>query len=106
MRKFWLIAVIILILAGLYFFLGNKIGNRGNDSELMDRSGGNITPIVANNYGDKIVYDTANARTPAPFIKDCSARGGVFKECGNPCPSDAEACVAVCVYTCEDIAKP
>ena len=37
---------------------------------------------IENSFEDKIVY-------------------GFFNECGSPCPSDAEICIAVCAFTCE-----
>lgn len=60
--------------------------------------------VITSLYKDKIVY-TTTATDPAPFKEDCDKRGGTFNECGSPCGPDAEFCIEVCAYTCENLFK-
>lgn len=58
---------------------------------------------ISARYPGKIVYTTDAAKDPAPYKKDCRDRGGTFKECGTTCGPDADFCIQVCAYTCENI---
>lgn len=52
-------------------------------------------------YPEKKVYTTDLSVDTAPLIEDCDGLGGTFNTCGSPCAPDAEACMAVCAYTCD-----
>lgn len=56
-------------------------------------------------FDTKIVYSSSETYTLDDYKNDCTARSGVFNECGSPCAPDAEACVMMCVFTCENIPK-
>jgi len=59
---------------------------------------------VQNDYGSKVVYASASTdEEKESYRKDCSERGGTFLECGTPCAPDAQFCVQVCAFTCENI---
>jgi hypothetical protein len=49
----------------------------------------------------KTIYDPTSGLTLGDFQARCEARGGRFNECGSPCGPEAEACILMCVYTCE-----
>ncbi len=56
---------------------------------------------VAEVDSDKIIYDSTGDEKPEDFKANCEAQGGRFNECGSPCGPEAEACILMCVYTCE-----
>ena len=47
----------------------------------------------------KVVYK--NNAIYSEIIEHCEMLGGEFNQCGSPCASGAEVCIAVCAYTCE-----
>lgn len=64
------------------------------------------SPVVASDFGSKIVYDQTNGTAIEALEKDCAARGGTFNECGSICAPDAQACVMMCGRTCENLTPP
>lgn len=56
-------------------------------------------------YENKIVYTTETSQNTAPYKADCNNRGGAFNDCGSPCGPDADFCIEVCAYTCDDIGE-
>jgi hypothetical protein len=58
---------------------------------------------IESRYPGKIVYTTDTGQDAAPYRADCEERGGTFNECGSTCGPDADFCVQVCAYTCENI---
>lgn len=54
-------------------------------------------------FPGKIVYTTDVMQDPSKYEADCAKRGGTFNECGTVCAPDADFCVMVCAFTCEDI---
>ncbi|MCK5095835.1 MAG: hypothetical protein KAR24_00615 [Candidatus Pacebacteria bacterium] len=71
--------------------------------QIPDDKNDNGSVLIESDFGTKIVYGTSQSVDTAPLIKDCEARGGVFNTCGNPCGPEAEMCITVCAFTCEDI---
>lgn len=64
---------------------------------------GNTTKSDFTDFGSKIVYTTSMSEDIELLKADCASRGGKFKPCGLSCAPDAEICIKVCAYTCEDI---
>lgn len=83
-----ILGVIVIVAAGLLVW---RVMHLGVDIE--------------NNFGNKVVYTTSAAESPEAYQKDCAERGGTFHECGSPCATDAEICIKVCAYTCENISQ-
>ena len=87
---FLILAILILIIAGLavwlYYDYQSEVKKLPIDSQ----------------FEEKIVY-TTNLDYPEEKLRaDCEERGGQFNTCGNICdPASAQACPAVCAYTCD-----
>lgn len=79
-----------------FLLLNSRTGPEVGEPSLPESS----VPIL-NIFEDKVVYGTDSLLDQDALRADCSVRGGVFRECGSVCPSDAEVCVAVCAFTCE-----
>jgi hypothetical protein len=66
-----------------------------------------VTSIVAADFGTKIVYESLppalTNNDDALLQEDCSARGGVYSDCGTSCAPGAELCAAVCAAVCDAI---
>jgi len=61
------------------------------------------TVEIQGEFENKVVY-TINAGADRGALElDCKIRGGTFNNCGSVCGPDAESCIAVCAYTCENI---
>lgn len=58
---------------------------------------------ISEMFPGKIVYTTSTSQDTAKYEADCEERGGTFNECGTVCAPDADFCVMVCAFTCEDI---
>lgn len=54
-------------------------------------------------FEGKIVYTLNEQGTLADLQQHCATEGGTFNECGSPCEPNAEICVMMCAFTCDDI---
>ncbi len=88
--------IIIIIAFGFFWYFDQIQQKEEQEQEELE------VPIVAR-FGSKIVYTTNTNTSTASFIAHCQSIGGAFNECGGPCAPDAESCVSVCAYTCEQI---
>lgn len=59
--------------------------------------------VVASDFGTKIVYRQDTGADIMMLQKDCARRGGTYNECGSVCAPDAEMCVLMCGWTCDNI---
>jgi len=86
----FILAILVLIIVGLVTWLYYDY-----------KSEAERFPIDSQ-FEEKIVY-TTNLDYPEEKLKaDCEERGGDFNTCGNICdPASAQACPAVCAYTCD-----
>ena len=54
--------------------------------------------------GSRIIYGTsATAEEEQLWRVGCTNLRGQFETCGSPCTNDAETCISVCAFTCENI---
>lgn len=60
---------------------------------------------IMRDFGIKIVYGTSRDLDVGALREHCSGLRGMFNECGSICAPGAEACAAVCAYTCENIPR-
>ncbi len=58
---------------------------------------------IRQTFDNKVVYTTDVGLDTEAFKSDCRERGGEFNECGSVCAPDAEMCIEVCAYTCDEI---
>jgi len=58
---------------------------------------------VQDDFGDKVVYTVGASEDQTLFKQDCADRGGEFNTCGSPCASNADFCIKVCAFTCDNI---
>lgn len=85
-----IVAMIIIILA-MGIFLARNLTSK--------------EVLIEQDFGSKIVYEIRENLKIIDYENDCIKRGGIFNECGNVCEPDAEVCVMMCAFTCEDINK-
>lgn len=89
MNTGYIVLILIIILGLGWYFLGQT------------PEGAQIP--IESEFDTKVVYTTETSTSTEPFIADCNERGGTFNECGTICEPEAEACAAVCAFTCDDI---
>ena len=92
MKKANEILIIILVLMVLLFLI-----------YFINKNTGKIN--IEKDYGNKIVYTTDVSKDKFNYINDCKKRSGTFNECGNVCSSDAELCIQICAFTCDNISS-
>lgn len=82
------IIAVILIGAGVWMYMNDDVRN---------------SAPIADRFDDKIVYTTDLSADVDVLKAHCKEEGGLFNECGSPCPTHEDMCVSVCAYTCEDL---
>jgi len=88
----------IIIAIGIVVFVGAFIWWHASSSPARE------SVHIMDRFDDKIVYTTDMSLERTPLKAHCTEFGGLFNECGSPCPSDTdEVCAEVCAYTCEDL---
>ena len=104
------IIILIAILAAVGYFAfpfgENEPVGTDSDAPLEEPIGGapvaTESEFVSEELGiTKVVYGSDATLDSTVLANDCRERGGVFNECGTICEPDAEACAAVCAFTCE-----
>lgn len=92
-KIFWIVILLLVVGAGVYFMMGEDLNNPTDDQPVD----------VQNDFETKVVYTTDMSVDTAPLEADCELRGGEFNECGSVCEPGAEICTEQCAYTCDDI---
>ena len=84
--------------------LGLTIENVQDIDTVLEALSTSSSPTMAPEavYPSKVVYGTSPEQVDVTAAQlDCQGRGGIFNTCGSACGPAAEACIAVCAFTCE-----
>ena len=90
------VVIIALIGGGIIYFSNDSLPwGGGNGGDTNGENGGE---------GSRVIYGlSATPEQESSWRFQCENLGGTFNTCGSPCPPDAENCIAVCAFTCENI---
>lgn len=94
-----IVAIIVIIVAALVYYGWD---NAQKESPLSRQT--KDIPIQKQ-FDNKIVYTTSQNVNETALKNHCESLNGTFKTCGSPCAPDADMCMQVCAYTCENIQK-
>ena len=101
-----LIIVIVLAVGALWWIKSQGenggVNTNANTNINANTNVNTVTVPIANIFNNKVVYGIGLSQDLLPLLKqDCQQRGGTFQECGSPCGSNEQYCIAVCAFTCE-----